>query len=55
MFSHNSTVDTACSAVRYTTEMKAMMENYDELSKKIVGQLIDVRKSDNDLFEDLLV
>ena len=55
MFSHNSRVDTTCPAVRYTTGMKAVMENYDELSKKIVGQLIDVRKSDDDLFEELLV
>merc|ERR1719174_3606478 len=30
------------------------MGRYYELSKKIVGQLIDVRKSDNDLFEELL-
>ena len=55
MFSHNSTVDTACPGVRYTTGMKAVMENYDELSKKIVGQLIEVRKTNDDLFEELLV
>ena len=55
MFSHNSRVDTACPGVRYTTEMKAVMENYYELSQKIVGQLIEVRKIDDDLFEELLV
>ena len=31
------------------------MENYDEMSKKIVGQLIEFRKSDDDLFEKILV
>ena len=55
MFSRNSKVDTTCPAVRYTTGMGAVMEQFDELSKKIVGQLIEFRKSDDDLFEKILV
>merc|ERR1712032_1578449 len=39
---------------RYTTEIEKVMENYDEMSEKIVGQLIEVRKNDDDLFEQLL-
>ena len=56
MFSHSSSrVNAACPDLRYTTEIEKVMENYDEMSEKIVGQLIEVRKNDDDLFEQLLV
>ena len=55
MCSLNSRVNAACPDLRYTTEIEKVMDSYDEMSGKIVGQLIKVRENKDGLFTQLLV